>query len=402
LSHDLRRHWILEDDTVFLNHGSFGACPRPVLEAQARLRERMEREPVRFFTREVPELLVRAREALGSFVGADPDDLAFVPNVTTALNAVLRSFPLRPGDEILLTDHEYNATTNAAAYAAQERGASVRVARVPFPLPADAGPEAVVAAILEQAGPRTRLAVLDHVTSPTGLVFPIARLVSELRARGIEVLVDGAHAPGMLPLDLRALGAGFYAANCHKWLCAPKGVGFLWVRRDLRAGVRPAVISHGANAPVSQGRDRFRAEFDWTGTHDPTPALAVPDALRFLASVVPGGAAEVRERNHRLALEARRIVADALGTALPCRDELVGSLASLPVPPGADLPGPAATSALVLDPLHEALYRRGLQVPVVSCPAHPGRLLRVSAALYNERSDYERLAAALRELGFGR
>jgi isopenicillin-N epimerase len=431
---ELRRHWILEDETVFLNHGSFGACPRPVLEAQARLRERMEREPARFFTREAPELLGRAREALGAFVGADPDDLAFVPNVTSALNAVLRSFPLRPGDEILLTDHEYNATRNAAVHAAQERAAGVRVAQVPFPLPGNAGSEAVVAAVLEQVGPRTRLAVLDHVTSATGLVFPIGHLVSELRARDVEVLVDGAHAPGMLPLDLRALGAAFYAANCHKWLCAPKGVGFLWVRRDLRAGVRPAVISHGANAPIAPGRDRFRAEFDWTGTDDPTPALCVPDALRFLATVVPGGAAEVRERNHRLALEARRIVADALGTALPCRDDLIGSLASLPVPPSRDdligslaslpvppsrddligslaslpvppgvgLPGAAASSALGLDPLHEALYRRGIQVPVVSCPAHPGRLLRVSAALYNERSDYERLAAALRELGFGR
>ena len=399
---DLRRHWLLEDETVFLNHGSFGACPRPVLEAQARLRERMEREPVRFFTREAPALLAAARDALGAFVGADADDLAIVSNVTVALGSVLGSFPLEPGDEVLVTDHAYNAARNAAVHAAQQRAARVRVARVPFPLPKGAGPDAVVAAVLERVGPRTRLAVLDHVTSSTGLVFPIERLVAELRAHGVEVLVDGAHAPGMVPLDLRALGAAFYAANCHKWLCTPKGAGFLWVRRDQRARVRPAVISHGANAPERPGRDRFRAEFDWMGTDDPTAALCVPDALRFLASVVPGGAAEVRERNRALALEARQIVAGALGCALPCPDEMIGSLASLPVPPLPGLSADAPGSALDLDPLHEALTRRGLEVPVVSCPAHPGRLLRISAALYNDRSDYDRLAAALRELGRGR
>ena len=398
---ELRRHWLLEDETVFLNHGSFGACPRPVLEAQARLRERMEREPARFFTREAPRLLAAAREALGAFVGADADDLAFVPNVTTALNSVLRSFPLAPGDELLLTDHEYNATRNAALLYAQERGAQLRMARVPFPFAAGSGPEAVVAAVLEAVGPRTRLAVLDHVTSSTGLVFPIERLVAELRGRGVETLVDGAHAPGMLALDLRALGAAFYGANCHKWLCAPKGAGFLWVRRDQRERVHPAITSHGANAPPLPGRDRFRAEFDWMGTDDPTPALCVPDALAFLAAVVPGGAAEVRERNRVLALEARRIIAAALGCALPCPDAMIGSLASLPVPSAPGLPAEAPRSALDLDPLHEALFRRGLEVPIVSCPAHPGRLLRVSAALYNERSDYERLAAALRALGFG-
>ena len=398
----LRRHWLLEDGVVFLNHGSFGACPRPVLEAQARLREQMEREPVRFFTREAPALLDAARQSLGAFVGAEPDDLAFVPNATAALNAVLRSFPLAPGDEILVTDHEYNATRNAAEHAARERGARVAVAQVPFPLCYGAGPERVVEAVLERISSRTRLAVLDHVTSPTGLVFPIEHLARELRGRDIELLVDGAHAPGMLDLDLRSLSAAYYAGNCHKWICAPKGAGFLFVRRDRQAGVRPAVISHGANAPVPPGNLRFRAEFDWTGTDDPTPALCVPEALRFLATLAPGGWPEIRERNRALTLEARRILAGALGTALPCPDAMLGSLAALPVPETAAFPPALASSALARDPLHDALRRRGIQAPVVSCPAHPGRLLRVSAALYNERADYERLAGALVELGLGR
>lgn len=395
---ELRRHWLLDPDVVFLNHGSFGACPRPVLEAQTRLREQMEREPVRFFTREAPGLLRSAREALGSFLGADADDLAFVPNASTALNAVLRSLPFRQGDEILVTDHEYNATRNIAERVARERGARVVVARIPFPLRDGSGPEQVLAALLEATGTRTRLAVVDHVTSQTGLVFPVERLIGELHARGVEVLVDGAHAPGMLPLDLRALGAEYYAGNCHKWLCAPKGAGFLFVRADRQECVHPTVTSHGANAPVPEGRRRFRAEFDWTGTDDPTPALCVPEALRFVATLAPGGWPEIRERNRQLALEARRIVADALDSALPCPDEMIGSLASLPVPDDFSFPPVQALSALSLDPLHDALHARGIQVPIVSCPAHPGRLLRVAAALYNERSDYERLAQALREL----
>ena len=394
----LRRHWLLDDGTLFLNHGSFGACPRPVLEAQAHLREQMEREPVRFFTREAPALLRAAREALGAFVGADPDDLAFVPNATAALNAVLRSHPLGGGDEILVTDHEYNATRNAAEVVARRRGARVVVARIPFPMHPGPGPEQVACAVLERVGARTRLAVLDHVTSQTGLVFPVERLVGELRARGVAVAVDGAHAPGMLQLDLRALDADYYAGNCHKWVCAPKGAGFLFVRRDRQADVHPAVTSHGANAPVAAGNPRFRAEFDWTGTDDPTPALCVPEALRFLASLVPGGWPEIRERNRRLALEARRILAEALGVPLPAPDDMLGSLASIPLPPLPGLPPVEATSALGLDPLHEELFRRGIQAPILACPAHPGRLLRVSAALYNERADYERLAEVLTRL----
>jgi len=398
---DLRRHWHLDPEVVFLNHGSFGACPRPVLEAQLRMRERMEREPVRFFTREAPALLEGARDALGAFLGADAGDLAFVPNASTALNAVLRSLPFREGDEILVTDHEYNATRNTAERVARERGARVAVARIPFPLGEGPGPARVIAAVLEATGPRTRLAVLDHVTSQTGLLLPVEQLVRELHARGIEVLVDGAHAPGMLPLDLRALGAEYYAGNCHKWLCAPKGAGFLFVRRDRQDRVHPTVTSHGANAPVPEGNHRFRAEFDWTGTDDPTPALCVPEAIRFVATLVPGGWPEIRERNRRLALEARRILAERLGSAPPCPDEMIGSLATLALPDSALLPPAQATSALMLEPLHEALHARGIQVPVLTCPAHPGRLLRVSAALYNERADYERLAAALLELGFG-
>ena len=268
------------------------------------------------------------------------------------------------------------------------------MAKVPFPLHS---PSQVVEAVVAAVTPRTRLALLDHVTSQTGLVFPLEALIPALHARGVEVLVDGAHAPGMLPLDLRTLGAEYYTGNCHKWLCAPKGAGFLAVRRDLQERVRPAVISHGANAPVEPGA-RFRPEFDWTGTLDPTAALSVPEALRFMSTLLPGGWPEIMRRNRALALQGRRCIAEALGVELPCPDQMVGSLAALPVPERAGLPA-AAASVLDADPLQEALFRdHRIEVPVLGCPAHPGRLLRISSQLYNRIEDYQRLAAALGEL----
>ena len=229
-------------------------------------------------------------------------------------------------------------------------------------------------------------------------MFPIDQLVRELEARGVDVLVDGAHAPGMIDLDIGALAPAYYAANCHKWMCAPKGVGFLWVREDRRSQVRPAVISHGANAPVPIAR-RYGIEFFWTGTNDITPALAVPAALRFLSELVPGGIDALRARNRELALVGRRLVADALGVPLPCPDSMIGAMASLSVPAVPRFAAPSAMSALELDPLHDALFRDyQIEVPVLTCPAHPGRLLRISAQAYNSLGDYEKLATALRDL----
>jgi isopenicillin-N epimerase len=395
---EFARHWTLDPTITFLNHGSFGACPRLVLEAQQALREQLEREPARFFEREAPVLLGAARKELAEFLNAPAAGLGFVRNVTTAINSVLRSVPLPAGSELLVTDHEYNATRNVLEYVAAERGCRVVVAQVPFP---SAGSEQVVEAVLSRVTERTRLAVLDHVTSQTALVFPIAELVRELEARGVDVLVDGAHAPGMVDLDIGALAPAYYAANCHKWLCAPKGVGFLWVREDRRAHVRPAVISHGANARVPL-EQRYGVEFFWTGTDDPTAALALPAALRFLAGLLPGGFPALRERNRAFALAGRKLVADALGVSVPCPDEMIGAMASLPVPALSGMPAPTAVSAMQLDPLHDALFRdHAIEVPVLTCPAHHGRLLRISAQAYNELDDYERLAAALRAIVSG-
>jgi isopenicillin-N epimerase len=388
----------LDRDVVFLNHGSFGACPLPVLAEQSALRARMEAEPVRFFAADLEGLLDEARAGLAGLLGADADDLAFVPNATCGINTVLRALPLRPGDELLVTDQEYNASRNALCFAAERAGAQVVVVPLPFPL---SGPQEVIDRVCAKATARTRLLLIDHVTSQTGLVLPIAELVRAMAARGVDTLVDGAHAPGMLPLALDELGAAYYTGNCHKWLCAPKGAAFLHVRRDRQAGLSPLSISHGRNSPRTD-RSRFRLEFDWTGTCDPTPWLCVPAAIRFLAGLLPGGLPALQAHNRALCLWARERLCDTLGVPAPCPPQMIGSLASLPLPDGVlpgGAPGEAPRSPLYQDPLQDALVmKHRVQVPVIPWPEPPRRLLRISAQIYNSEAQYEHLAQALKSL----
>ena len=390
MGNPLAQHWTLDPRIDFLNHGSFGACPKPVLEAQTELRARMERQPLQFLARDLEGLLDEARGDLARFIGADPDDLAFVPNATSGVNTVIRSLELEPGDELLTTDHAYNACRNALRWQ-ERRGAKVVVAAVPWPI---AGPPQVVDAVLGAVTARTRLALLDHVTSPTGIIFPVEEIVGRLQERGIDSLIDGAHAPGMMPLDLRGIGAAYFTGNCHKWLCAPKGAAFLYVRRDRQQRIRPLTISHGANAARTE-RSRFRLEFDWTGTDDPTPFLCIPHALRFLGSLFPGGWPDLIERNHALAVRGRKLLCEALRVEAPAPEEMLGSLASVPLP---DAKGKMPLARGVFwHPLQRALLERhDIEVPVMPFPAPPRQLIRISAQAYNSEEQYARLAASLR------
>jgi len=384
---ELARHWNLDPQVEFLNHGSFGACPRPVLEAQQELRARLERQPVLFLSRELEGRLDEARGALAQFVGADPDDLAFVPNATSGVNTVVRSLRLSPGDELLTTDHAYNACRNALR-SLEPSGVRVVTASVPWP---GTTPGAVVDAVLAAVTPRTRLALLDHVTSPTGLVFPVEQLVRALAERGVDSLIDGAHAPGMLPLHLGRLGAAYYTGNCHKWVCTPKGSAFLHVRRDRQDRVLPLVVSHGFNSPRTD-RSRFRLLFDWGGTMDPTPWLCIPDAIRFLGSLLPGGWPALMRRNRELALAGRALLCAAVGVPEPAPAEMIATLASIPLP---DTTSPASGS--MHDALQAIVYERHrIEVPIFAFPAHPRRLVRISAQAYNSLAQMELLARALR------
>jgi len=385
----MKEHWFLDPTITFLNHGSFGAAPKVVLAKQNELRTQLEREPVRFMVRELEPLLDDARAALAEFVGADPASIAFVPNATAGVNAVLRSLDLDRHDELLVTTHEYNASRNALEYVAGLAGAKVVAVDVPFPIEsADVIVERVLAAVTD----RTRLLLIDHVTSQTGLIFPIAQIIEALNARGIDTLVDGAHAPGMFPLQLDAMGAAYYTGNLHKWVCAPKGAAFLYVRENRRIGIRPVVISHGANATRTD-RSRFHLEFDWPGTFDPTAILSVPTALQFIGSLTDGWP-EVMRRNHELALRARDLLCNRLGIEHPAPDDMLGSMAAVPLPEGKPY-----VPTLYGDPLQDALfYEHNIEVPIHPWPRQPKRVLRVSAQLYNEIGEYEKLADALGEL----
>jgi isopenicillin-N epimerase len=381
-------HWDLDPELVFLNHGSFGACPRAVLRHQQELRQRLERNPVLFVGRELEALLDEARHELARLVAADADDLAFVPNATTGVNAVLRSLSFAPGDELLVLDHEYNASRNALDFVAARSGARVITVTVPLPL---ASPQQVHDAVLAAVTGRTRLLLIDHVTSATGLVLPVETIVPALRERGVETLVDGAHAPGMLPLDLTRLGAAYYTGNCHKWLCTPKGSALLHVRRDCQPAIRPLAISHGANSTRGD-RSRFRLEFDFTGTDDPTPFLCLPAALRCLGDLLPGGLPALQRHNHDLAVRGRELLCARLGTAPLAPATMLGSLASVTLPPSSAAPVPPYG----LDELQARLFaQHRIEVPVMRWPGSPGRLLRISPQAYNSFAQYEYLAQAL-------
>jgi isopenicillin-N epimerase len=421
--------WGLNPDIAFLNHGSFGACPLPVLEYQHQLQAELDGESMYFLIRKLQPLIDQSREILGQTIGADPRDLVFVQNATAGVNAVLRSLEFQPGDEILTTSHEYNACRNVAAYVAGRCGA--KVVEITLPIPVES-PEQVVEAVLSGVTARTKLAMLDHITSPTAIVFPIEEIIRRLAEKNIDVLVDGAHGPGMVPLDLERFGVAYYTGNCHKWLCTPKTAGFLYVRRDRQEGIMPTVIGHGYNKP-RPGYTRFQDLFDWPGTFDPTAWICVGKSIECLSSLLTGGLPALMERNHALAVWARRMFQERLSRtgfqpvnpsgspdnsaigvpkaqkasasarnpsydcATPiCPESMLGSMSAVIVP--FDIgerfdttTTPTATHQLCID----LRYRHNIEAVIYHYPAPPQALLRVSAQAYNTPEQYERLADVL-------
>ena len=380
--------WPLDPAITYLNHGTVGVPPRRVLEAQQKIRDEIERQPSRVLLREVSGLVgapasgqTRMRQAaarVAAFLHARADDLVFVDNATTGVNAVLRSLPLEPDDEIVLTDHAYGAVAKTAEFVARDRRARLRVVQVPYPT-FDAA--ALVDRVSRALSPRTRVAVLDHITSESAIVLPIAELVATCHRRDVPVLVDGAHAPGALALDVPAIGADWYTANLHKWAHAPRSAGILWANPSKQAGLHPPVISWG----FDRG---FTAEFDWVGTRDPSPWLAAPAGIEFLEQV---GFDAQRRYNHDLVWRAATRLADEWRTTLGVKESEIGTMVTLPLP--ASLGDSAADASRVRDAL---LFDHSIEVQV---HAMQGRLyVRISAQIYNEIGDYERLAEALRRI----
>ena len=387
-----RKLWALDPGITFLNHGSFGACPKPVLALQAELRREMEAEPVQFLWRRYEERLEPARESLARFLGAKSKDVVFTANATTGINAVIRSLRFKPGDELLTTSVDYNACRNVLREAAAQSGARLVVAPVPFPVRNE---DAIVEAVLDRVTAKTRFAMIDHVTSDTGMILPVARLIRELETRLVDTLVDGAHAPGMLPLNLGRLRPAYYAGNLHKWVCAPKGAAFLWVREDRQASIQPAVISHGNNRKRA-GFTGFQDRFDWCGTFDPTAWFCVGEAIRWMGSLLPDGWAEVRRRNHSLVVAARRLLSKRLGIVPPCPESMLGSLATLPLPER--LQGkPVGSGKIDADQLR-LFDEFGIEVPFSRIGQPAVRHFRISAQIYNTIADYEKLGDAMGRL----
>lgn len=360
----IRGEFRLDPAALTVNHGSFGATPRAVLAVQQDWRARMEAQPSRFMRRVLPDALREAAAGLAGFLGATAADVVFVDNATTGVNAVLRSLALRQGEEIVLLSHGYPAVGKTVRHLAGLAGARVVTAALPFPRP---GVPGVLAALEAALSPRTRLAVLDHITSASALVLPVAAMAALCRSRGVPVLVDGAHAPGQVPLDLAALGADWYAGTCHKWLFAPKGAAFLWAAPERQEGLHPVTISHGYGAG-------FRAEFDWTGTRDPSAYLSVPAGIAFHAR---SGGAALMARNAALAARASALLADRLGTEVGAGGAFVAAMGVVRLPVAPER----------AEVLREALMDAGTDAPVHALEA--GAWLRLSAQVYNDDGDYD-------------
>lgn len=375
---EIARHWSFAPGVTFLNHGSFGAPPAEVLAERQRLLAQLAQDPVDFMQRFLHPAMAEIRARLGPFLGAEPDRLVFVENATVGMNAVACSVPLGPGDEVLLTDHEYGAVMRIWDRACARAGATMTMANLPVPV-ASAGQW--VDAIFSAATSRTRLIVISHISSPTALRLPVEEICRVARSKNIPVCIDGPHALVSVPLDLDALDCDYYTASCHKWLLAPVGAGFLYVHPRAQSSVRSAIESWG----VTWGQPpSWRDEFNWTGTRDPTSVLAIPAAIDFLERI---GVGAFRQRTHHLAHQAREKISAWTGLAPLSPDETAwyASMTSLPLPPGE---GP---------PLQDALWRRHqIEVPIFEWQGQ--RLVRVSCQMYTSPGDLERLLSALQSL----
>jgi isopenicillin-N epimerase len=367
---DVRAEWDLDPGFLTVNHGSFGATPRSVIAAQRAWQDRMERQPSRFMNTVYAGAMRGAADALGAFLNAAGRDIVFVDNATSGCNAVLRNVLLESDECVMILTHAYGAMRNAVRFVVDQVGARITEASITFPDPTE---DSLVAAVIAAITPKTRLAVIDHITSGSAIVLPVQRIVAACHAAGVPVLIDGAHAPGQVAVDLTAIGADYYVGNCHKWLCAPKGCAFLYAASERQAGLHPGTISHG----YGQG---FLAEFDWTGTTDPSRFLTVTDAIAFHQRL--GGAA-LMERNRALALGGGALIAGRLNTNVGTRGPVAGAMATIRLPVDD------------VSPEHALAIRERLMAAGADAPVHAldGALwLRISAFAYNELGDYARLA----------
>jgi len=383
-----RAVWPLSPGATYLNHGSYGSCPAFVLEKQSEMRARLEHDPTRFFKVDLEPLSDAARNALADFVNAPAADIALMPNGTVAMAMALNAVPLEAGDEILITDHEYNATLNELTRICQRTGAAVTTAKVRLPV---VGPEAVVDAVASAITDRTRLIVVSHIASASAIIFPAQALADLAREKGIPILLDGAHTPGQIPIDIEALQPTFYAASCHKWLNAPKGTGFLYVHPQYQQRMR--TLAQSCRVHVTRDdRSRFLCDTDYVGTNDYTGNLVIPDAIAHMAAQRPDGWPTIMRENHDKIVAAVNLLTGRTLASPIAPPSMIGSMASIALPENTAPDRPTEYDDTLQDILNDKYH---IQVPVWDMPGVAPRLMRVSAQLYNEMGDYQALVEAL-------
>ncbi len=357
----LSRHWQLDETITFLNHGSFGATPIKILEEQNEWRKKLEAEPVRFMVREYENHWEEARKMTADFLGSKPYNLVFQKNATQGVNAILHSLNFKEGDELLTTSHAYGACVNTLKWYAEKFNLKVVVAEIPFPIKNE---NEIISALEEKITSKTKLALIDHITSPTAVIFPIEKITQLLKSKNIDVLIDGAHTPGMIEINLEKLGVDYFVGNCHKWICSPKGSAVLWVNEEKHHLISSLQISHTYDKPVER-KNLWAKSFLWPGTDDFTSYLCVPSSIKYMESLFAGGWNELRKHNRDLAVEGRNLIAKKMQVNLPCDDSFIGSIATIPL--GKTTPPPAGFN--YIHPLQEELFSTyKIEVPVFIFP----------------------------------
>lgn len=375
---DLRADFLIDPGLTFLNHGSFGAVPRVVLEEQTMWRKRIEADPIEIIARQASGLIDDAKREIGKWLGMNAADFGLVTNATEGVNCVLRSLEFSAGDELLTTNHVYNAIRQAMKFIARKSGADYKEIDIPIPVGSAADIEE---AILRAISSRTKLLVIDHVTSPTALVFPVRKILATCADRGVDVLIDGAHAPGMLRLNVGELAPAYYSGNLHKWGCAPKGCAFLWVRPDKQSGIHPLVVSHF----LDQGMAK---EFAWQGTRDFSAWFSIPRAIQYMAKI---GWEAVMTHNHAMAVWANQFLCARwdVRSISPIDGSMLGSMATVPLPPPLDILANEEVQKFQQG-LHD---HRRIEVPIMTWAGR--NYVRPCCQIYNVTEDIVRLADAL-------
>ncbi|MCX6287288.1 MAG: aminotransferase class V-fold PLP-dependent enzyme [Bacteroidetes bacterium] len=379
--------WAIEPGTIYLNHGSFGACTKYILNKQQEYRNMLESQPMRFMVRQLEEMIHAAREKVAAFVNSDPDDLVFIQNATAGVNTVFKSLHFEPGDEILITNHTYFACRKLLEYIAEATGAILIEATYDIPV---SSPGLITEAVLSAVSPKTKIALIDHITSATALIQPVKEIVRELEKRGVDTMVDGAHVPGSIPLDIESIGAAYYTANCHKWLCSPKSAAILHVRKDKQKQILPLIISHAGHKA-----EPFAERFFWQGTLDPSPILCVTDSIDYMASLMPGGWDAIMKRNHEVCIQARDLFCSEMGLLPSCPEEMNAGMSTIELPDLGEMKPPDYKNC---DAIQNEIYLKySLELPLWYWSQPPRRITRLSVQLYNSPEQFSYAVRMLKQ-----